>query len=131
MHQRVLRTDYSARVTVSVGVLIAASLALAVWAVVRTVRDEAVITRQLIAGAVIEVGMLVQMVLAGVLLIGGHELTEGVTFWGYLVVALLVLPAAAVVAVVERTRWSSVALIIACATLAVMQLRVLQLWSGT
>lgn len=125
-----LRTDYSARVTVFVGVLIACSLALAVWAVVRTVRDEAVITRQLIAGAVIEVGLLVQMVFAGVLLIGGHELTEGFTFWGYLVVVLLVLPAAAVVAVVERTRWSSVALIIACATLAVMQLRVLQLWSG-
>ena len=131
MQQRLLRTDYSARVTVFVGVLIAFSLALAVWAVVRTVRDEPVITRQLIAGAVIEVGMLVQMVFAGVLLIGGHELTEGFTFWGYLVVALLVLPAAAVVAVVERTRWSSVALVIACATLAVMQLRVLQLWSGT
>ena len=116
--------------TITVGVLIAVSLLLAAWAVLRTVRDQPVITRQLIAAAVIEVGILVQMVLAGVLLIGGHQLTEGFTFWGYLVVALLVLPAAAVVAVVERTRWSSVALIIACATLAVMQLRVHQLWSG-
>lgn len=125
-----LRTDYSARVTITVGVLIAVSLLLTAWAVLRAVRDQPVITRQLIAAAVIEVGILVQMVLAGVLLIGGHQLTEGFTFWGYLVVALLVLPAAAVVAVVERTRWSSVALIIACATLAVMQLRVHQLWSG-
>ncbi|WP_147917276.1 hypothetical protein [Ruania zhangjianzhongii] len=116
--------------TVIVGVLIACSLALAVWAVVRAVRDQAVITRQLIAAAVIEVGILVQMVAAGVLSVGGHELAEGFTFWGYLVVALMVLPAAAVVAVVERTRWSSVALIVACATLAVMQLRVQQLWSG-
>ena len=125
-----LRTDYSARVTITVGVLIVVSLLLTAWAVLRAVRDQPVITRQLIAAAVIEVGILVQMVLAGVLLIGGHQLTEGFTFWGYLVVALLVLPAAAVVAVVERTRWSSVALIIACATLAVMQLRVHQLWSG-
>ncbi len=125
-----LGTDYPARVTVIVGVLIACSLALAVWAVVRAVRDQAVITRQLIAAAVIEVGILVQMVAAGVLSVGGHELAEGFTFWGYLVVALMVLPAAAVVAVVERTRWSSVALIVACATLAVMQLRVQQLWSG-
>ena len=116
--------------TITVGVLIAVSLLLTAWAVLRAVRDQPVITRQLIAAAVIEVGILVQMVLAGVLLIGGHQLTEGFTFWGYLVVALLVLPAAAVVAVVERTRWSSVALIIACATLAVMQLRVHQLWSG-
>lgn len=116
--------------TIVVGILIAGSLALALWAAVRAVRDEPVITRQLIAGGVIEAGILVQMVVAGVLLVGGHELAEGFTFWGYLVVALLVLPAAAVVAVVERTRWSSVALIIACATLAVMQLRVQQLWSG-
>ncbi|HIZ35404.1 MAG TPA: hypothetical protein H9815_06475 [Candidatus Ruania gallistercoris] len=116
--------------TITVGVLIVVSLLLTAWAVLRAVRDQPVITRQLIAAAVIEVGILVQMVLAGVLLIGGHQLTEGFTFWGYLVVALLVLPAAAVVAVVERTRWSSVALIIACATLAVMQLRVHQLWSG-
>lgn len=116
--------------TLTVGVLIACSLALGVWAAIRTARDQPVITRQLLGGAVIEVGIVVQMVVAGVLVAGGHEVSEGFTFWGYLVVALLVLPAAAVVAVVERTRWSSAALIVACVTLAVMQLRVHQLWSG-
>lgn len=124
------RTDYAAQVTLTVGALVACSLALGVWAAVRTARDQPVITRQLIGGAVIEAGILVQMVVAGVLVATGHQVPEAVTFWGYLVVALLVLPAAAVVAVIERTRWSSVALILACATLAVMQLRVHQLWSG-
>ncbi len=116
--------------TLTVGVLIACSLALGVWAAVRTARDRPVITRQLIGGAVIEAGIVVQMIVAGVLVATGHQIADGFTFWGYLVVALLVLPAAAVVAVVERTRWSSVALILACATLAVMQLRVHQLWGG-
>lgn len=111
--------------------MIALALALAVWAVVRTLRDQPVITRQLVAGAVIEVAILVQMIVAGVLLgTTDHDLLAPVTFWGYLVVSLLVLPAAAVVAVVERTRWSSAALLIACGTVAIMQVRVHQLWGG-
>src|SRR5699024_2242197 len=88
--------DYSAQVTLTVGVLIACSLALGIWAAVRTARDQPVITRQLIGSAVIEAGILVQMVLAGVLVATGHQIADGFTFWGYLVVALLVLPAAAV-----------------------------------
>src|SRR5690625_4709212 len=87
--------DYSAQVTLTVGVLIACSLALGIWAAVRTARDQPVITRQLIGSAVIEAGILVQMVLAGVLVGTGHQVADGFTFWGYLVVALLVLPAAA------------------------------------
>lgn len=124
------RTDYADQVTWTIGVLIVCALLLAGWAIWRAVKDQPVILRQLIAGGVIEVGILVQMVVAGVLQAGGHSPTDAFTFWGYLVVSLLVLPAAAVAAVVERTRWSSVVLIVACGTVAVMQLRVHQLWGG-
>lgn len=111
--------------------MIVLALSLAVWALWRTVRDQPVITRQLIGGAVIELAIVVQMIIAGILLgTTGHDLLAPVTFWGYLVVSLLILPAAAVVAVVERTRWSSAALLIACGTVAIMQVRVHQLWGG-
>lgn len=108
---------------------LALALALAVWAAVRSVRDQPMVTRQLIAGGVIEAALLIQIVVVIVAVtVGDHG--AGVTLWGYLIVALVMMPAAAVVAMVERTRWSSVALIIACVTVAVMQLRIHQLWIG-
>jgi len=110
-------------------ILIGACVLLAAWAGLRAIRDRPVILVQLIAGGVIELGMVVQMVVAGVLLLGGASVADGVTFWGYLVTALLLLPGAAVWAVAERTKWSSVVLIVAALAIAAMQLRVLQLWT--
>ncbi|UFU04846.1 hypothetical protein [Ruania halotolerans] len=109
-------------------VLIAASLVLAGWAGWRAARNSPVILRQLIAAGAIEAGIVMQMIVAAVWIARGNEV-DPVLFWGYLVTALLVFPAAAVVAVVERTRWSSVVLVAACVTVVVMQVRVHQLWS--
>lgn len=103
---------------------------LAVWAGVRALRDRPVILRQLIAAGVVEVLILSQGVVAAVGLAQGHELAEPVTFWGYVVVALLLLPGAAVWALAERTRWSSVVLVVAALALVAMSLRVQQLWLG-
>ncbi|SEE01755.1 hypothetical protein [Ruania alba] len=110
-------------------VLIAASLVLAGWAGWRALRDQPVILRQLIAGAVLEGILVVQMIVAGVQIARGHEV-DPVLLWGYLITALLLLPAAAVVAVAERSRWSSVVLGAACLTVVAMQVRVHQLWTG-
>ena len=52
------------------------------------------------------------------------------TFWGYLVTALLLLPVAAAWAFAERTRWSSVVLLVAALTVAVMEWRLVQVWTG-
>lgn len=103
---------------------------LALWAGLFAVRDRAVILKQLIGAGVVVALLLVQAVAAIVALSGGHVLVEPAVFWGYLVVALLLLPAGAVVAIAERTRWSSVALVVIALALLVMELRVLQLWSG-
>lgn len=101
---------------------------LGLWAGVWALQDRAVILKQLIAGGVVVALLLLQAVGAVVSLSGGHTLAEPAVFWGYLVVAVLLLPAAAVVAIAERTRWSSVALLIVAVTLLVMELRVIQLW---
>ncbi|UFU01654.1 hypothetical protein LQF12_08945 [Ruania suaedae] len=113
--------------SIVIAVLVGAALLLAIWGVVRAVRDQAVILRQLLAGAVLELGIVVQMVVAAVLTARGH-VVDGVLLWGYLVTTALLLPAAAVVAVAERSRWSSVVLVAACVTMMVLQLRVHQIW---
>ncbi len=56
--------------------------------------------------------------------------TSTLEFFGYLIVALLVPPAAAAWALVERTRWSTVVLGAASLTVAVMLVRMQQLWTG-
>jgi hypothetical protein len=86
------------------------------------------VLRQLVGGAVVEAALVVQVVVAAVGALGGHPLAEATTFWGYLVVALLVLPLAGAWALVERTRWSSVVLVVGCVTILAMEARVWQLW---
>ncbi|WP_127127479.1 hypothetical protein [Georgenia sp. SYP-B2076] len=103
---------------------------LALWALWFTVRDRAVILKQLIGGAVVEVALLAQIVVAAVALAGGHDVREPWTLWGYLVVAVLLLPVAAAWAFAERTRWSSVVLLVACVAILAMQARVWQVWTA-
>lgn len=105
------------------------SLALAAWAGRRAVRDRPVILRQLLAGAVIEALIVVEVVVA-VLTANGSPPADVVTFWGYLVTALVVLPFAAAWAFAERTRWSSVVLVVAALTSAFLQYRLLQVFAG-
>lgn len=104
------------------------SLALGAWAAASALRDRAVVLRQLIGAGVVEVALIGQAVVAVVALARGHDLAEPLTFWGYVVFALLILPGVGVVALVERTRWSSVVLLIGCLTIAVMELRMTQVW---
>lgn len=110
-------------------VVIGLSVALSTWAGVRLARDRPVILRQLIAGGVVEGALLVQIVVGIVLVAAGHALADALTFWGYLVVAVLLLPGAAAWAFADRSRWSSAVLLAAGLTVAVMELRVLQVWN--
>lgn len=107
------------------------AVALAGWAGLFAVRDRAVVLRQLWGGAVVE-GALVLQVLAAVLLtVRGDGPADGVTFWGYLLTALLLLPIAAAWAFAERTRWSSVVLLVAALTVAVMEWRIAAIWTAS
>ncbi len=106
------------------------AVALAGWAAVFALRDRAVVLRQLWGAAVVEAALVLQVLAAVVLTARGDGATDAVTFWGYVLTALLMLPIAAAWAFAERTRWSSVVLVIAALTLAFLEWRLVQIWTG-
>lgn len=106
-------------------------LGLAGWAGLHAARDRPVVLRQLVGAGVVEAALVVQAVLAGARAAGGPGPADPLTFWGYVVTGLIVLPLAALWAVAERSRWSSVVLLVAALTVAFLQLRLVQVWSGT
>lgn len=75
------------------------------------------------------VAAVAQAVVAGVELAGGHRPAEPATFVGYLATDVIMLPAAAYVARIERSRWGSVAVLVAGLVVAVLQVRLQQLWA--
>ena len=106
------------------------SLALAVWALWFVLRDRPVILRQLWGGAVVEAVLLLQAVVAIVLVANGTGSPEPILFWGYVFTQLVILPLAASWAFAERTRWSSVVLLVAAFTTAFLEYRLLQIWGA-
>ena len=110
-----------------VGVL---CLALAAWATWFVVADRAVVLRQLWGGAVVEGVLLLQAVGLAVAQATGGPDVDGLLLWGYVVTQLIGLPVAAAWAFAERTRWSSVVLLVAALTVAFLEVRVLQVLGG-
>jgi len=118
-------------VLVPLALLVAAlCLALAGWAAWFVVADRAVVLRQLWGGAVVEGVLLVQAVVLAVVQVTGDQDVDGVLLWGYVVTQLVVLPVAAAWAFAERTRWSSVVLVVAALTVAFLELRLMQVWGA-
>ena len=79
----------------------------------------------------VEAGLLVQLILSIVLVsLGQYAAIDTWEFFGYLIVALMVPIAGAVWALVERNRWSTVVLGAAVLTIAVMLVRMQQIWTG-
>ncbi|MEN9661035.1 MAG: hypothetical protein RLZZ443_964 [Actinomycetota bacterium] len=82
--------------------------------------------------AVVELMLIVQLVAAIVLVIGGARAKgDTVEFFGYLITALLVPLATGFWALLERTRWSTLILGIGGLTVAVMLVRMYQIWFGS
>lgn len=79
----------------------------------------------------VEAGLLVQLILSIVLVsLGEYAAIDTWEFFGYLIVALIVPVAGAVWALVEKDRWSTVILGAALLTVAVMLVRMQQIWTG-
>lgn len=113
-----------------VTVLLASAVlaALGLWGGWRAVRGQPVIFVQLIGAAVAELALVVQAVAALIITLTGEGVADPWTFWGYIVTSLVLLPVAAVWAMADRTRSSSVALGVVCLALLAMQVRIYQLW---
>ncbi|MGO1317852.1 MAG: hypothetical protein ACTMIR_12575 [Cellulomonadaceae bacterium] len=112
-----------------VAAVLTTSVVLALWALWFVVRNRAVILRQLWGAGVVEVLLAVQLVAGGVA-VSGRTGVDAVTFWGYLVTILFILPVAAVWSFAERTRWSSVVLLVAGLTVVFLEYRLVQIWGG-
>ncbi len=104
------------------------SLAVAGWSGVHAARNRPVTVAQLLGAGLVAVMILIQMITAGVLLAGGHS-TDAVLLWGYLLTALVLVPAAGWWALMDTSRWSSVVMLVAAFTVAILQLRIAQIWS--
>ena len=78
----------------------------------------------------VEVLLLVQLVIALIApALGNHPRGSIPLFYVYLISALLIPPLAVVWALIERTRWSTVVLGVAAFAIAVMVVRMAQIWA--
>ncbi|HZK05886.1 MAG TPA: hypothetical protein VFC82_08570 [Actinomycetaceae bacterium] len=103
-----------------------AALVLSVWALVRAIRRLSASGRQVIAAGVVEVLILLTVIFAIVAQGSGHVTGDPLVLWGYLIVAIFVLPVAVIWAFVDRSPTSSIAMLVCGLTVAVMMLRVVQ-----
>jgi hypothetical protein len=111
--------------------LLVAALVGAGWSLVLLMLSRPVGKKYLLGAlSLIEIGLLVQAVLGIVALATEHRHVSGVTFVGYLVASLFILPAAVWWSLTERSRWGVGVLLIGCLVIPVMIVRMNQIWSG-
>ena len=83
----------------------------------------------LVAG--IEFGLAMQLIASiTVVILGERAKVDTWEFFGYLIVALMVPIAAAIWALIDRNRWSTVVMGAGVLTVVVMLVRMHQIWSG-
>jgi hypothetical protein len=111
--------------TLQITVALAAGLVLAIFSFAK--RKPSLISLGFLT--VSEVLLLGQLVLSILLVSGGARAkTDTIEFFGYLLVALMIPVGAAVWALVERNRWSTMVLGVAALTVAIMLGRMSQIW---
>ncbi len=115
--------------TVAIGV---AALALAAWCGHAAWRDQPTKDWHFIGMAVVTVLVLAQLVIGLVKLAGGEKPDEGtVIFVAYLVGAFAAVPAAGMLSLTERTKWGSVTVAAGAVVLAVLEVRLYDIWGTT
>ncbi|MGW0391396.1 hypothetical protein ACWDYJ_10950 [Streptomyces sp. NPDC003042] len=112
--------------TVAIGV---AALALAAWCGHAAWRDQPTKDWHFIGMAVVTVLVLAQLVVGLVRLSGGEKPDEGtVIFVAYLLGAFAAVPAAGMLSLTERTKWGSVTVAAGAVVLAVLEVRLYDIW---
>ena len=108
-----------------------APVAVALFCVVMTVLNKPMAGPHLLGLLLIELGLLAQVAVAVVLLIRGERPADGMpTFLLYLVGSLLVIPVGVVWGLMDRSRWSSAVVAVACLVVPVLVVRMNQVWFG-
>lgn len=115
--------------TVAIGV---AALALAAWCGYAALRDQPTKDWHFIGMAVVTVLVLAQLVIGLVQLARGEKPDEGtVIFVAYLLGAFAAVPAAGLLSLTERTKWGSVTVAAGAVVLAVLEVRLYDIWGTT
>lgn len=109
-------------------VVLTGSLVLAGWAAVETARARRVSGAQLLFAAVLELLLLLQAGAALFRLPAAGSSVDTITFVGYLLTTVLLLPVGALWAIGERSRWGNGVLALSGAVVAVLVLRLQQIW---
>lgn len=109
-------------------VVIAASLVLAAYCGWTGMRNRPTNDPHLYAAGAVEAVLLVQVFVAVAQLIGGDRPADMATFLSYLLLAPLALPVGFFLSLVERTRWGSLILGAASLVLAVLVVRLQDIW---
>lgn len=110
--------------------LIAGSLAGAAWATLLMALDRQMHDRLFWLLAAVETGLVAELVGGGIALATTGRDVDGPTFVGYLASVWLVLPVSVAWAASEKSRWGTGVLLVGCLTVAVMVLRLRQVWTG-
>ncbi|GGT45035.1 hypothetical protein [Streptomyces purpureus] len=114
--------------TVAVAV---AALALAAWCGFAFTRDQPTKDWHFIGMAVVTVLALAQLVTGIVQLARGEEAGEGTAiFVAYLLGALFTVPVAGFMSLTERSRWGSATVAAGAVVLAVLEVRLWDIWGG-
>ncbi|MEU9780193.1 hypothetical protein AB0H92_04240 [Streptomyces phaeochromogenes] len=108
-----------------------AALALAAWCGWAAYRDQPTKDWHFIGMAVVTALTLVQLVVGIVQLARGEKAEQGTTiFVAYLIGSFACIPAAGFMSLAERTRWGSITVAAGGVVLAVLQVRLYDIWGG-
>lgn len=108
-----------------------AALVLAAWCGLAFARDQSTKDWHFIGMGVVSLLALAQLVIGVVRLAQGQEPDQGtVLFVAYLVGAALCVPAAGFMSLTERTRWGSMTVLAGGVVLAVLEVRLYDIWGG-
>jgi hypothetical protein len=112
------------------------ALGAALWALVLIIVNVPVLPRRwfglglLGVLALLELGLLVQAVLGFVRIFTADRELDELTYGGYLLGSLVILPLAALWALAERSRWGPGVLVVGCLTIPVLLVRLGQIWDA-
>lgn len=108
--------------------LIIGSLVVAAWCVGMVILNKPVNDPTLGLLALLELGLLVQLVIGIGKLVGTDRDVSGATFVGYLIASLVILPLATFWSLAERTRWGTTVVLVGCLVIPVLIVRLNQIW---
>ncbi len=116
--------------TVAYGIAAAATL-VAAWAGWHMVRRQPVGNPLFYAVALLEIA-LIALLIGGIIAFSSTQRdVDGVLFISYLVTLVVIPPAAVLWGIAEKSRWGTGVVVVALLTVAVLCVRLLNIWNGT